>query len=91
MQNKILMGGCYKTENGWLIVGVNKGSYFQCRDIEIDDNVYDEEIRDMTKAEIREIADLSVCYRAYYGKNGRGLYAVWDETKPISEKIILQK
>lgn len=89
MQNKILMGGCYKTKNGWLIVGVNKGGYFQCKDIEIEDGDYDEEIRDLTEAQIKEIADLSVVYRAYYGK-GRGLYAVWNESEPHSEKIILQ-
>ena len=87
---RILMGGCYKTENGWLIVGINKGGYYQCRDIEIDDDCYDEDIRDMTDEEIRKIADLTICYRAYYGKE-RGLYAVWDESKPHSEKIFLQR
>ena len=84
------MGGCYKTEFGWLIVGVNKKGYYQCRDIEIEDGSYDEEIRDMTDEQIRATADLNICYRPYYSKT-KGLYAVWDESQPHSEKIILQK
>ena len=91
MEN-IKMGGCYqkKDKTGWLIVGVKRGQEWQTRDIEMGDGIYDEEIRDMNRKDIEMIADLSICYRAYYGKNGRGLYAVWDEVKPHSEKIILQ-
>lgn len=88
--NQILQGGCYKTEFGWLIVGTRQGDFYQCRDIEIEGGDYDEEIRDMTENQIREIADIDICYRPYYSKN-KGLYAVWDEcNKPHSEKIILQ-
>ncbi len=88
----IKMGGCYKSKDGysWLIIGVNKGSYFQVRDIEIDNEDYDEEIKDMTEAQIRECADLSICYRPYYHKI-KGLYKVWDESKPRDKEIILQQ
>jgi len=91
MKEIIKQGGCYKMKNeGWLIVGVNKGDYYQCRDIIIDDSGYDEEIRDMTDEQIRKEANLDVCFRPYYHKE-YGLYKVWDETKPKSEEIILQK
>ena len=85
----IKMGGCYKTEEGWLIVGVKRNGYYQCRDIIIDDGGYDEEISDLSEDRIREIADLSVCFRAYYHK-AFGLYKVWDESRPRSEAIVLQ-
>lgn len=88
--NQILKGGCYKTKEGWLIVGIRRGGIYQCRDIIIDPDGYDEEIIDLSENEIKDIADLSICYRPYYSRE-KGLYAVWDEcNKPHSEKIILQ-
>jgi hypothetical protein len=86
----IKMGGCYKTEEGYLIVGVKKDNAYQCQDIIIDSSGYDEEICDLTTEEIEKIADLSICYRPYYHKRF-GLYKVWDETKPRENEIILQK
>jgi len=90
MEN-IKIGGCYQKKNkcGWLLV-LNKygDGTWQTRDIEIDGYGYDEEIADLTKEDIKKIADLSICYRPYYHKE-KGLYAVWNEIKPHAEKIIL--
>ena len=93
-EHNILIGGCYKQkeiENGWLLIGkkYDDGTW-QTRDIIIDNNDYDEEIADKTEKQIKELADLSICYRPYY-RQGVGLYAVWDETKPKSEMIKLNK
>ena len=86
----IKRGGCYKTEEGWLIVGVKKGNTYQVQDIIIDEGGYDEEISDMTEEKIRECADLTICYAPSYHKQ-KGLYKVWNQEKPHSEAIILQK
>lgn len=84
---QIKMGGCYKTNDGWLIVGVKRDGTYQCRDIIVDEDGYDEEIGDFTESKIRKIADLSICYRPYYHRE-KGLYAVWDESKLKSEGLI---
>ena len=92
MEN-IKIGGCYqkKDKTGWLLV-LNKydNNTWQTRDIEMDDTFYDEEIADLDREQIEEIADLSICYRPYYHKE-KGLYAIWDEAKPHDQRIILQK
>ena len=91
MEDNILIGGCYKTKAGsWLIVNKRQGANFVCHEIFIDEYGYDEEISEMTESKIREIADLSICYAATYRK-GKGLYKVWDQTKPISDAIVLQR
>jgi hypothetical protein len=87
---EIKMGGCYKTDEGWLIVGIKKGKTYQTQDIIIDEGGYDEEIADMTEDKIRKIANLTICYRPYYHKQ-KGLYKVWDETKNKNNEMILQK
>ena len=89
MEN-IKIGGCYKTKEGWLLVNTKHGNTWSCHDIIIDEGVYDDEISDMTKEEIEKIADLSICYAPKYHKK-YGLYEVWDQAKPHSERIILQK
>jgi len=90
--NQIKIGGCYqkKDKTGWLLVLNKYKDYWQTRDIEIDECGYDEEIADLDEKQIKEIADLSVCYRPYYHKV-KGLYAVWNECKPHTQKIILQQ
>lgn len=96
MKKVIKQGGCYQLKNkeGWLIVGVKKDyrgeGYYQCQEIYVDDEFYDETIRDLDEEDIRELANLEICYRPYYHKK-LGLYKVWDESKPKSAEITLQK
>ena len=88
---QIKIGGCYqkKDKSGWLLVLNKWDDTWLTRDIEIYEYGYDEEIADLTKEDIEKIADLSICYRPYYHKE-KGLYAVWNEAKPHSEKRLLQ-
>lgn len=90
MENSIKIGGCYKTKDGgWLIANTRHGDLFTCHSIYIDEYGYDEEISEMTEEKIMQIVDLNVCYRPYYHKR-KGLYKVWDETRPRSEAIVIQ-
>ncbi len=90
---KIKIGGCYQTrkdEFGWILITGREGKNYNVRDIEIDGLDYDEEIRELSEDRIREMVKMDVCFRPYY-KKGTGLYAVWDESLPLSEKRILHK
>ena len=91
MDDNIKIGCCYKTRDGsWLYVNAKRGDLFVCRDIIIDEDGYDEEISEKTEEEIKKIIEeAGICYRPYYHKR-KGLYKVWDETKPQSEAIVLQ-
>ena len=86
----IKSGGCYKTKDGgWIIITTySDKNHRVCHLCYNDEDGYDEEIRDMTDDQIREIADLSVCYVPYYRK-GKGLYKVWDKLQPKSKAIII--
>ena len=89
-QEIIKMGGCYKMkDDGWIIVTIHSDkNHYKCHLCYRDESGYDEEIRDMTKEQIREVADLSICYRPFYRK-GSGLYKVWNESEPKEKEIII--